>query len=246
MNHLYFEEEKVSAFASALANTAPFREGPFLLYRDVPLNALTYEAPCFRSARNLEAMDAHTARQSVDFLVCKGESAVLGITFDFDPRDSELLFGTVLRGIPHIAVNSCDFEQQDFDTEGMLQQVLGLLAETAPTEYILRVVTAPAIRQIPELQKLRLINQYGYATMYGKDCGLFFSCRTDKSGVVYECPAFAGKGWSEYMNAIHYCADGRWDSLAELLDCPIADFFEHHTEQWDALIQAMADAAKQG
>lgn len=239
MNHLYFAEEKVRSFTRALVNSVPFANGTFTLYRDVPVQSLEYDGLCFRSARNPDTMDLHTALQTVDFLVCKDERPVLGLTFDFDIRESKHLFGTVLRGLSHMAVRSSDFKREDFDTDRLLQRVLKRLSELPVSEYILSLHSVFRAYYIPELQRMKLLSPYGTATFYGRDCGIVFCCEADEDGGLAEIPVVAGKGWRMYRSAIDYAPTEPAELLPQLLNSSLQDLFEYHPQELQQLTQLL-------
>lgn len=250
MNHIYLNEVAVNAFAHQLVQFENFLDHSLMLFADVPLKCLKYEGPYYLSRNNLASMDPKTAVQTVDFLVCSGTEVILAITFDLDVEESRCLFGSVLRGIPHFAVDSLDFGQENVPE--LVQKVLDFLAPCFTDEHVKVPYSLPYHIGYPlsqsELRRKRLISPIGYITLFGRDCGLFSQCEMDDSGSFAKNPVTTVHAEQDFMDAMYRysVAPGKDDgyALRELLDMPIETLFRRHEDALERLNAVMQSVLK--
>lgn len=246
MYHIYLDEEAVNEFAKRLAGSEHFRDGTYTLYADVPVKCLKYESPYFTSLTNLNTMDAHTATQTVDFVVTRGADVMLGITTEVMAKKSRKLFETVLHPIPHIEVSSAGHIPQKYkNLYHRVRDCLESLEENPYPCFSLKPFSVELSEQ--ELKNKCLLNPNGNVNAYGRDHGLFFRYCVGTDGTLERHPVCAAP-YYEYLKAVNYQrsipADGNFDALQSLLDVSIGELFRNHSEEWNELNDVMAELNK--
>lgn len=237
MNHIFINTENIQMLIHRLIASDSFQDGTFTLYQDVAIKHLDYSARYFTRRHNLSTMNAKTADQSIDFLVCRQSEAVLGITFDIDERASTELFHTVLHGLPHYSVNLLSFISEDItDTLWQILQLLSdMVDEGGPiSPFSLHVCQAQPMPCMEELVSKRLVDTEGFANIYGRDCGLVF--KVTLRGCT---PCIALNSRDAFLQTINWSpvfpAAESPSNLQALLDIPIEDLFSANLQFLDSL-----------
>lgn len=265
MYHIYLDEEAVNAFALRLAKSEHFRDGTYTLYGDVPVKCFEFKSPYHTTLANLNTIDAHTAAQTVDFVITSGTDVVLGITTEVMANKSKKLFEGALRFMPHIEVSSGGTPRQKYGR--LYHQVRDELeayeerdartvdAQTGepvdiPRSSLLsfRLTPYPVELSVQELKGKQLLNHSGYANAYGRAHGLFLRYGVGQDGSLEQYPVTSDVTSGDYLRAVNWePADGEtisFSALQKLLDTSIADLFRNHSEAWNELNDAMAELTK--
>lgn len=247
MYHIYLDEEAVNAFALRLAKSEHFRDGTYTLYADVPVKCFAFKSPYHTTPVNLNTMDAHTAAQTVDFVVTKGTDVMLCITTEVMASKSRKLFETVLQLIPCIEVSTGGVLLRKY--RSLYHQVRDRLESLEENPYpCFRLTPYPVELSVQELKKKQLLNHRGYANAYGRAHGLFLRYGVGQDGSLEQYPVTSDMTSGDFLRAVNWePADGETSSfsaLQELLDTSMADLFRNHSKEWNELSDTMTALSK--
>lgn len=247
MYHIYLDEGAVDAFALRLVSSEHFLDGTYTLYADVPVKCFGYESPYYTSLTNLNTMDAHTATQTVDFVVTRGTDAILGITTEVMAAKSRKLFEGVLKPMHHIEVSSGSDARSKY--QRLCHKVQDFLEE-----YPEKSSSCFSIREYPvdfseaELKNRKLLNPNGNVSAYGRTRGLFLRYGVGQDGSLARYPATTTIASEDFINAAYWKRtipeDGDADALQALLDVSIAELFRDHSDEWNELNDTLAELSR--
>lgn len=247
MYHIYLDEEAVDAFALRLVKSAPFRDGTYTLYADVPVKCFGCDAPYFPSLTNLNTIDAVTAAQTVDFVVTRGNSVVLGITTEVMAKKSRKLFQGVLRSVPQIEVSFAGTASQKY--RRLYHRVRDFLEEQEESAVSgFSLTPFPVELSGPELKNKCLLHRDGTVSAYGRAHGLFFRYAVGQDGTLERQPISSAAAFRDYLQAANWNRtvpqDGTCAALQELLDISIGELFRDHPSEWNDLCDTMAELSR--
>lgn len=244
MYHIFLDEEAANDFALRLLKSAPFRDGIYTLYADVPVKCLGYASPYFNSRLNLRTMDAQMATQTVDFIVSKGSDIMLGITTEVMAEKSRQLFKTVLKPLSHIEVMPGGSLPRKY--RSLYHRVRDRLEELEENPYPCFSLTSVAVEQSEqELKEKRLLGIDGRVTGFGRAHGLFFRYCVGEDDTLERKMVTSAVAFQEYLKAANWGGfTGDFDALQTLLDASMGDLYRNHSEQWNELNDVLAELSK--
>lgn len=245
MYHIFLNEEVVNDFARRLAGSAPFRDGTYSLYADVPVKCLVSDAPYFTTLKNLNTMDGRTANQTLDFVVTHGNQAILGITTEVMASASRKLFSGVLSPLPHVEVLSGGSAKQNYHR--LYHKVRDRLEEYEAHPFVtFLLMPIPVEQSQQELQRMHMLHAKGTVSPHGRACGLFFQYTVNSEDGTLQRQIFTSSATHQtFLQTVNWeSEDTDCSALRKLLDTPIQKLFRNHPAKWNTLQHIMSELSK--
>lgn len=237
MNSNYPNQRAVAEFIARLMKEPYFLDGTLTLYADVPVKCLQYVPDYCDEGENLCSAPDKYRYDAFDFLVCRSNTAVAAICFNYDCENSMLkeLFGSYLPGLDCIAHSAEALGGDDLDEfYQFAAQRLREYAESGAncSDYTLESVELTV--DLLTLQKNCLLETYSYASTYRRDCGIFFRCCMEEDSTIRKEPMTCTKTFQEQTNALSWKSGANEDTaeLQRILDMPLKEFCGKNVERF--------------
>lgn len=252
MNRIY-DETTLASFARKLLLSENFQQGDFRLYTDVPVKCIGCDEDMWPKKHNPGNDMRQFTHASLDLVVCKDGKIATCVNFDTDKSMSKELFTHYLPRLDYLSHSA--FGGQEDELEQLLRQVDTDLETYADIPFSL----SPYLLTIDEnpiacdLRAKHMVNKYGFATIYGRDMGLFFQLGLDSQGNLTKTPVTSVLTAGTLRSALlrlepAWCqqqdktVEEDTAALEQLLRTPLADFFCHEPWQLELAQNRLAAA----